>query len=86
MLNFKELAENILTDLMNNGSMSDILLKTKGLYFVGLIAGLFLNWKIALSTMVWITIIATVEYMIRRREYMKALKEEAKKEEKIEEQ
>lgn len=29
MLNFKELAENILTDLMNNGSMSDILLKTK---------------------------------------------------------
>lgn len=29
MLNFKELAENILTDLMNNGSLSDILLKTK---------------------------------------------------------
>lgn len=29
MLNFKELAENILTDLMNNGSISDILLKTK---------------------------------------------------------
>lgn len=29
MLNYKELAENILTDLMNNGSISDILLKTK---------------------------------------------------------
>lgn len=29
MLNFKELAENVLTDLMNNGSISDILLKTK---------------------------------------------------------
>lgn len=29
MLNFKELAENILTDLLNNGSISDILLKTK---------------------------------------------------------
>lgn len=29
MLNFKELVENILTDLMNNGSLSDILLKTK---------------------------------------------------------
>lgn len=29
MLNFKELAENILMDLMNNGSVSDILLKTK---------------------------------------------------------
>ena len=29
MMNFKELAENILTDLMNNGSLSDILLKTK---------------------------------------------------------
>ena len=29
MLNFKKLAENILTDLMNNGSISDILLKTK---------------------------------------------------------
>lgn len=29
MLNFKELAENILTDLMNNGPISDILLKTK---------------------------------------------------------
>ena len=29
MLNFKELAENILTDLMNNGSISEILLKTK---------------------------------------------------------
>ena len=29
MMNFKELAENILTDLMNIGSMSDILLKTK---------------------------------------------------------
>lgn len=29
MLNFKELAENILMDLMNNGSISDILLKTK---------------------------------------------------------
>lgn len=29
MLNFKELAENILTDLMNNASLSDILLKTK---------------------------------------------------------
>lgn len=28
-MNFKELAENILTDLMNNGSLSDILLKTK---------------------------------------------------------
>ena len=28
-MNFKELAENILTDLVNNGSMSDILLKTK---------------------------------------------------------
>ncbi len=29
MLNFKELAENILMDLMNNGSLPDILLKTK---------------------------------------------------------
>lgn len=29
MLNYKELAENILMDLMNNGSISDILLKTK---------------------------------------------------------
>lgn len=29
MMNYKELAENILTDLMNNGSLSDILLKTK---------------------------------------------------------
>ena len=29
MLNFKKLAENILMDLMNNGSVSDILLKTK---------------------------------------------------------
>lgn len=29
MMNYKELAENILTDVMNNGSMSDILLKTK---------------------------------------------------------
>lgn len=33
MLNFKKLAENILTDLMNNGSISDILLKTKILAF-----------------------------------------------------
>ena len=29
MLNYKELAENILSDVMNNGSISDILLKTK---------------------------------------------------------
>lgn len=29
MLNYKELAENILTDVMNNGSLPDILLKTK---------------------------------------------------------
>lgn len=29
MLNYKELAENILTDLMNNGPITDILLKTK---------------------------------------------------------
>ena len=29
MLNYKDLAENILMDLMNNGSLSDILLKTK---------------------------------------------------------
>lgn len=29
MLNFKKLAENILEDLMNNGAISDILLKTK---------------------------------------------------------
>ena len=29
MLNYKELAENILSDLMNNGAISDILLKTK---------------------------------------------------------
>ncbi len=29
MLNFKELAENILSDLINNGSVSDVLLKTK---------------------------------------------------------
>ena len=29
MMNYKDLAENILSDIMNNGSISDILLKTK---------------------------------------------------------